>query len=211
MVSLTLYGNKKAACTQKILILLEELNLKYTLENIDLTKGEHKTESYLKLQPFGKVPVITYHEDTIFESRSILRYIALNNKEIKDLLGDVYCDVWLEAESQNFNPPISKIVYEKLFKNEKPDESIISNNLKQLESVLDVYEKRLASVQYIGGEEYSIADISHIPYIHYFLKAGYKSVLKSRPNVYNWLKKIMKRDAVRHVLENSDHTRRERV
>lgn len=204
MVNLTVYGNEKAACTQKILILLEELNLKYTFESIDLSKNEHKDPEYMKIQPFGKIPVIKYGDNTIFESRSILRYIASNNQDVDDFLGDHEVDMWLEVESQNFNGPISKIVYEKMYKKDsKPDESLIETSLEELKKVLEVYENRLEDNMFIGGNEngYSIADISHIPYFNYFIKCGYKQVLKKYPNVYNWLKRIMKREYVKRVLK----------
>lgn len=201
MVKLNVYGNAKSTCTQRILILLEELDLKYNYNEIDLSKQENKTEEYVKSQPFGKVPYIEYGEKTIFESRTILRYISKNNREPEDFYGDVYTDMWLEAESQNFNPYISKIVYEKMFKKEDGDNVIIERNLEELEKVLDVYNKILSERDYIAGEHYTIADISHIPYAYYFLKAGHKDVLKKRMNVYNWLKRIMRREAVKRVLE----------
>jgi glutathione S-transferase len=209
MVNLTVYGNEKAACTQKVLILLEELNLKYTFRSIDLSNNEQKDPEYMKMQPFGKIPVIQYGDNTIFESRSILRYIASNNQEIEDLMGDYEVDMWLEVESQNFNGPISKIVHEKLFKkwkdNEaKVDEVVVDNCLDELKKVLEVYDKRLEDSLYIGGNEngYSIADISHIPYFNYFIKCGYKNILKKYPNVYNWLKRIMKRECVKGILKS---------
>ena len=116
MVQLTVYGSPIATCTQRVLILLEELQLKYELREVDLMKGQQKDPRYLQLQPFGKVPVIIYGNHTIFESRTILRYIAKNNTEDTDLTLDssVYVDMWLEVESQNFNPAISKFVYEKV-------------------------------------------------------------------------------------------------
>jgi len=205
MVEVTLYGNKMATCTQRILILLEELNLKYNFKNIDLKKNEHKTEEFLQLQPFGKVPAMTYGERKLFESRSILRYIAKNNIEFEDFLGDTEVDVWLEAESQNFNPLASKIVYEKVFKkmwNKESDEKVVEECVKELEKVLDIYEKRLENVPYIAGESYSIADISHIPYSNHLLRCGFKDLFKSRPNVYKWIKRIMKREAVENVLRH---------
>jgi glutathione S-transferase len=209
MVNLTVYGNERAACTQKVLILLEELNLKYTFRSIDLSNNEQKDPEYMKMQPFGKIPVIQYGDNTIFESRSILRYIASNNQEIEDLMGDHEVDMWLEVESQNFNGPISKIVYEKLFKKwkddeAKVDEAVVDNCLDELKKVLEVYDKRLEDNLYIGGNEngYSIADISHIPYFNYFIKCGYKNILKKYPNVYNWLKRIMKRECVKGVLKS---------
>ena len=205
MVQVDVYGHPQSTCTQRILILLEELNLKYDLKTIDLSKNEHKKQEFLELQPFGKIPVVKYGSRTLFESRSILRYIAKNNIEIEDLLGNIDTDIWLEVESQNYNPLVSTIIYEKLFKklsdpDAKPDETIIENALKQLEKVLDIYEQRLKTNPYISGESFTIADIAHIPYTNYMLRFGYKELYKSRPNVYKWLKRIMKRDSVRYVL-----------
>jgi glutathione S-transferase len=209
MVNVEVYGNIKATCTQRVLILLEELNLKYSLKNVDLTKGEQKDQDFLKLNPFGQVPAIEYGDRNLFESRSILRYIAKNNIDIEDLLGDTDTDLWLEVESQQFNPPASKIVYEKVFKKwfdetpDKPDEDILAESVKSLEKVLDVYEKQLENNNYISGDTYSIADISHIPYINQLLRCGYKDLFKSRPNVYKWVKRIIKRDNVQYILSES--------
>jgi len=206
MVEVVLYGDKVATCTQKILILLEELNLKYNFTNVDLKKGEHKEEKFKELQPFGKVPAMTYGDRSLFESRCILRYIAKNNVELEDFLGDTEVDLWLEVESQNFNPPADKIVYEKVFKKmygSEPDEKVVESSVVELEKVLDVYEKRLEDFLYIGGDKFSIADISHIPYVNHLLRCGFKDLFKSRPNVYKWIKRIMKRDAVENVLKQS--------
>lgn len=209
MVQLEVYGDPHSMCTQKILILLEELNLKYDLKRVDLAKNDNNSDEFLKLNPFGKVPAVKYGSRSLFESRSILRYIAKNNVEIEDLLGDIEVDVWLECEGQNYNPLVSKIIYESVFKklynkDEKSDEEVVDKLLKDLEKVLDIYEDRLKRVAYIGGDIFSIADISHIPYTNYMLRVGYKDMYKSRPNVYKWLKRIMKRDSVKYILSNNN-------
>ena len=213
MVQVDVYGDARATCTQRVLILLEELDLKYDLKSVDLSKGDHKTPEFMELQPFGKVPAIKYDDRVVFESRSILRYIAKNNVEIKDFLGGTDVDIWLEVESQNYNPPVSRIVNEKLFKKwrgERPDLEVVKSSVEELERVLDVYERRLATVPFIGGEEFSIADISHIPYTNYLLKCGYKELYKGRPNVYKWLKRIVKRDSVQFLLKENDHGKEEK-
>jgi len=203
MVQVNVYGDAKATCTQRVLILLEELSLKYDMRPVDLSKGEQRGEEFMKLQPFGKVPALEYDDRVLFESRSILRYVAKNNNDIVDLLGDADTDIWLEVESQNYNPHVSKIVNERLFKKwrgEKPDMTIVENELKALEAVLDVYERRLSDVSFIGGDHFSIADISHIPYTNYMLRCGYKELYKSRPNVYRWVKQIIKRPSVKSLV-----------
>ncbi len=221
MVNVEVYGDTKASCTQRVLIMLEELNLKYSLKPVDLSKGEQREPEFLKLNPFGQVPVIDYGDRTLFESRSILRYIAKNNLDIEDLLCSTDTDLWLEVESQQFNPPASKIIYEKIYKKMtdeihdkpdtqdkpdkqgKPDQDILADSVKSLERVLDVYEKQLETNTYISGETFTIADISHIPVINQLLKCGYKNLFKSRPNVYKWIKKIIKRESAQAVLSES--------
>lgn len=203
---IVLYGDRRATCVQRILILLEELKLKYHFEDVSLMKGEHKSEEFLKLQPFGKVPVVKYDDEYIFESRCILRFIARHNRDYKDLYEDITehdVDQWLEVEGHNFNPHISKIVYEKLFKqmrNEKPDENAVEHSLVELEKVLSIYEKRLQKYDYIAGDNFSIADISHIPYIHYFLKCGYADVIKKHRHVHKWVRRMLRRKHVFQVL-----------
>jgi len=207
MVKLVVYGSEKATCSQRVLILLEELELKYSFKNLDLKKGEQKAQEYLEKHPFGKVPFVEYGSHNIFESRSILRYVSKMNRdednETSDLYDDVNVDVWLEVESQYYNPLVSKIVYERMWKDGTPDEKIINDAIKELEKVLDVYEGQLSKNEYISGSSFSIADISNIPYTYYMLKCGYKELYKSRPHVYNWLKKMMRRESVRRVLEGT--------
>ena len=212
MVQVDVYGDTRATCVQRVLILLEELDLKYNVIKVDLLKNEHKAKDFLKLQPFGKIPVVKYDDRVIFESRSILKYIAKNNLDIKDLLGGTDVDIWLEVESQNYNPAVSKIVNEKLFKKwrgEKADEDVVKKSLEELEKVLDVYEGRLSECPYIGGDFFSIADISHIPYTNYLLKCGYKDLYKKRPNVYKWLKRIVKRDSVQYLKQKESQSEKE--
>lgn len=203
MVLVELYGDNRATCTLRVMILLEELKLKFKFNQVDLFKGEQKSEEYCALQPFGKVPAMKYGDRVIFESRAIMRYIALANREIEDFIPDFDAEMWLEVEGQEYNGPISKIVYEKMWKDGGCDEAVVKEAAGQLEKVLDVYEKQLATRKYLAGDTYSIADMAHIPYTYYLIKCGYKDMLKKRPNVYNWLKDIMRRPAVKATLDSN--------
>lgn len=192
MVTVTLHGDRMSPCTLRIEILLEELNLKYNFESNCAQTS------------------VTYGDNHLYETRSILRYISKNNTDDLDLtLDDAFeVDMWLETESQMFNPLISKIVNEKLFKkweHKKPDESLVRETLEELKQVLDKYEARLSESKYIGGDYFSIADISHIPYLNFFVtcNSSYKSFLKEYPHVYKWFKRMMMRESVKDVLSQS--------
>ncbi|CAI5957870.1 unnamed protein product, partial [Closterium sp. NIES-64] len=76
-------------------------------------------------------------------------------------------NLWLEVESQNYNPPISGLIAEKIFKPRKgltTDEAKAAEYKAKLSQVLDVYEARLASNDYLSGSFFSLADLVHLPY-----------------------------------------------
>lgn len=62
--------------TARVLVTILEKELPYELIFVDIAKGEQKKEDYLKMQPFGKVPVMDDDGFVMFESRAICRYLA---------------------------------------------------------------------------------------------------------------------------------------
>ena len=55
---LKLYGTAIATCTQRVLVVANQLGVTVELVNVDLTKQEQKSPEYLKKQPFGQVPYL---------------------------------------------------------------------------------------------------------------------------------------------------------
>ncbi|GAB5389471.1 MAG: glutathione S-transferase [Alphaproteobacteria bacterium] len=79
-MSLTLY-HASPSRSSMILWLLEELGCDYDLAPIDFDKGGHRTESFLALNPMGKVPTLTHdhpsgQQVTLTESTAIALYLA---------------------------------------------------------------------------------------------------------------------------------------
>jgi glutathione S-transferase len=177
----------------RVQVVLEELGREYELVPVSLGAGEHKTPEHLARQPFGKVPALEDGDLTLFESRTICRYLAKGTPLAggEDAHKAALVDNWLEVEGHNYGPPVGAVVYEKVFRQMfggEPDESIIDKNLSQLERVLDVYESRLRDHKYLAGDELSIADLSHLPYTVYLIeKGGVVEPFENRPNVWRWL------------------------
>lgn len=73
---LKVHGAKRSTCTQRVLTALYEKNVPFELVTINFSVGEHKSEKHMKLQPFGKVPVLDDDGFILFESRAIAKYIA---------------------------------------------------------------------------------------------------------------------------------------
>ena len=57
-------------------LFLSLLGLDFDLVEVDLLKAEQKTEAFLKLNPFGQVPVLEDDGVVIADSNAILVYLA---------------------------------------------------------------------------------------------------------------------------------------
>jgi glutathione S-transferase len=215
-MTLIVHGALYSTCTQRVLTTLEELNVEdYRLEAVDLAKGAHKSPDFLKLQPFGEVPVLQDGDLTIFESRAIVRYLSEKFAgQGTPLLGQTpkekaVVSQWLEVESQNYNPAVAPIVFEKVFKGmmgAATDEAVVAEKAAKLEKVLDVYEAHLAKSKFLAGESFSLADLSHLPYTNLLMNgAGKAELITSRPHVSAWWSTISQRPAFQKVLALSKH------
>jgi len=70
-----LYDFKSSPNCQRVKIVLAEKNLPYEIVPIDLRKQEQKTPGYLRLNPYGKVPVLTDDGTVLYESCIINEYL----------------------------------------------------------------------------------------------------------------------------------------
>ncbi|XP_010904820.1 probable glutathione S-transferase GSTF1 [Elaeis guineensis] len=201
------YGPPMSTCTARVISTLEEMGAEYEVVPIDFEAGEHKQPPHLARNPFGQVPAFEDGDLMLFESRAIARYVARKYKSSgPDLLREgnlqesAMVDLWLEVESQQYNPAIAPIVYQCLvipMRGGVADQKLIDANVEKLGKVLDVYEDHLSKTKYLAGDFFSLADLSHLPYTHYFMATPYASLFESRPHVQAWWQDLSSRPAVR--------------
>jgi glutathione S-transferase len=208
-MTLIVHGAAFSTCTQRVLTTLAELGVDdYKLEPVDMMKGQHKSPDFLKLQPFGQIPVLKDGDLTIFESRAIVRYLVEKYENTtltgKTLAERAVVNQWWEVESQNFNPPTASIVFQVVFTpifGLERDDKVVAEQVAKLEKVLDVYEARLSSSKYLAGDSFTLADLSHLPYANLLVTAAGKSELfTSRPHLSAWWKDISSRPTFQKVL-----------
>lgn len=200
------YGSPK-----RVLVCLIEKQIEFETVDIDLFKGEHKEPEFLKLQPFGVLPVIQDGDYTLYESRAIIRYYAEKYKDQgTDLLGKTIeerglVEQWLEVESQNFHPLIYNLVMNVLFAplmGVPSDTKLIEESDEKLKKVLDIYEERLSKTKYLAGDFFSLADLSHLPFGHYLVnQTGRGNLVRERKHVSAWWDDISNRPSWKKVLE----------
>jgi glutathione S-transferase len=72
---LVLYNNNLSVCSQKVRIVLLEKDVPWTNRDLSITKGEHLTPEFKKMNPRGVVPVLAHDGNTIVESSVICTYL----------------------------------------------------------------------------------------------------------------------------------------
>ncbi|KAK1280032.1 putative glutathione S-transferase GSTF1 [Acorus gramineus] len=202
------YGMPQSIATARVLAALEEKEASYELVFVNLLIGEHKQPAHLARNPFGQLPAFEDGNLMLFESRAVARYVAKKYDSGTDLLrsGDAeeaaLVDVWLDVEANHFDPPIAVISYQYVVLpifGGVTDEKVVEENAAKLEKVLDVYEERLSKSKYLAGDFFSLADLSHFPYIHRFMLTPKATLITSRPHVNAWWEAISSRPAVKKV------------
>ncbi|KIO19252.1 hypothetical protein M407DRAFT_31106 [Tulasnella calospora MUT 4182] len=143
--------------------------------HVDIGAGEHKSEAFLKMQPFGQIPVLEDDGFYLFESRAITRYIATKYADQgtnllpdpNDLKAVALFEQAACIEQADFDPYASEIAVEKVFKPHRgaaPDEAVFTKLVTSLNSKLDGYEKILSKQKYLGGDQLTLVDLWHLPY-----------------------------------------------
>jgi GST-like protein len=210
---ITLYGMGSPNVV-KVFIALEELALPYTVQPVDVFTGKQFDDAFLKLNPNAKVPVIVDPEGpngkpyTCFESGAILLYLAEKTGKLlpKDTAARFDVIQWLMTQMSTVGPMFGQFVHFMRFAPAGNDYSK-SRYLTQATRVTEVIDQRLASAPYLGGAEYSIADVATFPWmrnIPMFLGADAMAKL---PNVARWVKAIDERPAVKKAIAAADEVR----
>ena len=71
-----LLGRQTSGNVQKVLFMLEEIKVPYVREDYGRQFSNTQTPEYLALNPNGKVPTFVDGDTVIWESNTILRYLA---------------------------------------------------------------------------------------------------------------------------------------
>ncbi|KAK4276479.1 hypothetical protein QN277_014622 [Acacia crassicarpa] len=205
------YGPTLSTAVSRVLACLIEKDVQFRLVPLNMSKGEHKKPEFLKIHPFGQVPAFEDESISLFESRAICRYICekhpkKGNEALygTNPLAKASIDQWLEAEGQSFNPPTSVLVFQLAFAPRmkiKQDEGAINLNGEKLAKVLDVYDRRLEESRFLAGDEFSLADLSHLPNTHYLMGTEKGELFTSRKNVFRWWSEISTRDSWKQVAD----------
>ncbi|XP_031282668.1 glutathione S-transferase-like [Pistacia vera] len=203
MAVLKVHGAVLSTASMRVFACLYEKDLDFQFVPVDMKAGQHKSETFLSLNPFGQIPAVEVGDQKLFESRAITQYIA---EEYADKGTQLTCPgkplaplfVWKEVEAHQFDPVASKLIWELVYKpmyGTTTDPAVVEENEAKLGKVLDIYEARLAQSKYLACDCFTLADMHHLPNLHYLMGTPVKKLFDSRPHVSAWAANISSRPA----------------
>lgn len=153
----------------KATIALEELEMAYRLHHVKIDDGEHRRPEFLKLNPHGRIPVITDEETgiTLFESAAILLYLAERSGRLlpKGEKARWQAIQWLQFHTASMGPILGQRVHFEMFAPTKLAQAIERYH-RLSEEVFATLDARLGDVPWLAGDDYSIADIATFGWTH---------------------------------------------
>lgn len=160
-------------------------NLKAERKFVDLLKGEHTGEAYMKINPDHTVPTLVDGPLTLWESRAIMQYLM--NKYApgsdlypKDPVRRAPVDRLLQYDVSTLFPPIRAYMVPQLFQQKEAD----PEKEAEVKKVLDYVDKLLAKQTYVAATHLTIADLSMDGSISFLDAKAWN--FGSWPNIVAW-------------------------
>ena len=186
---------------KKVQIMLEETGLNYKALPINISANAQFAPDFLKISPNNKIPAIVDSKGpkgkpySLFESGAILIYLA---GKTNTLLGTTETDrydilQWLMFQMGGLGPMLGQAHHFRIYAPQKIDYAI-QRYTQEAQRLYGVMDRRLAQCEYLGCNEYSIADIAAWPWIASYERQGVD--IAAYPNVRRWYESIGSRPAV---------------
>ncbi|TNV18011.1 GSH-dependent disulfide bond oxidoreductase [Buttiauxella sp. B2] len=193
----------------KITLFLEEAGLDYALHRIDIGKGDQFQPAFLAISPNNKIPAIIDRHPadgggplSLFESGEILLYLAEKTGMLlsKDLRERVHTLQWLFWQVGGFGPMLGQNHHFNHFA-PQPVPYAIERYQVETQRLYSVLNKQLEKTPWLGGNEYSIADIATYPWT--VSHERQRINLANFPAIQNWFERIRSRPATERAYEQA--------
>lgn len=185
--------------SRRLTILLEELELPYEVVPVNIRAGEQWRPEILALNPFGKLPILTWQEGgeqrVLFESGALLLTLAERSGRLLPCSGAARESTlaWLMVALTGLAPASGQAHHWLALAPERLP-TAINNAQSAVRRVCEMLNQRLAGRDYLA-DQYSIADIAAFPWVERHSWTGVE--LNDYPQLLEWLQRLAQRSAVR--------------
>ena len=197
----------------KASVMLEETGLPYEPHLVRFDLKQQLSAEFRSLNPYAKIPAIIDPLGpgdsplALFESGAILIYLADKSGKFLAVSGVARYETlqWLMFTSANISPIFGQVgFFHKFSGKEYEDKRPRDRYVAESRRLLDLIEERLATREWIMGNEFTVADIGTFPMIRNlvgYYGAGDLVRIQELPNVQRALAAFIARPAVARAVQ----------
>lgn len=217
---LLVHSTPGGANPMKVLIILEELNLPYTIEVTSF--ANIKNPAFIALNPNGRAPALTDPNTslTLWESGAIIQYLIATYDTAHTLTHGPSTqqhhleNQWLQFQMSGQGPYYGQAMWFAKFHPEDVP-SAKERYLKEVirvQGVLDGWLAKEEGREYLVGNKCTYADLAFVPWDHLTTLileaqgkgADWEVMQKDAPNWWKWTRRLLEREPVKRAIAKAD-------
>lgn len=161
---LQLKGRVNSANVMKALWVLDEIGLDYEREDVGRQFGKNHEAPYLRLNPNGRIPTIVDGDLVLWESNSIVRYLAATHSAgtlwPTDPVDRARCEMWMDWQLSELASGMVPVFHGLIRKSsEERDMDAINAARDVWAAKWRILDDHLSRHTYVGGDSFTMADI----------------------------------------------------
>ncbi|XP_044530884.1 glutathione S-transferase theta-1-like [Gracilinanus agilis] len=192
---LNLYLDLLNPSCRSVYIFARRNQITFEMIPVDLMKAQHRSEDFVKINPFMKVPVLTDESFILRESIAILiylcrRYRAPDYWYPADARRCARVDEFLAWGELNLKRQCNKFLWMKLliphfFKCDVPESKVEEATVELTRTLGVLVKKFLQNKAFLVGERLTLADLVALEDVVQALSSGY-NIIENRPLIQRW-------------------------
>ena len=202
---ISIWGRANSVNVQKVLWCLSELDLPYERIDAGMAFGKNNEPQYLAMNPNGRVPTLIDGGFVLWESNSIMRYLAMAYGQGSPIYPQspqrrAAVDRWLDWTLSTLQP-VDRPVFWALVRTpvEQRDTIAIQRDVDAEAVQWRIVDRQLATRRFIEGEDFTLADIALGAYARRWL--GVEGVSKpGLPHLDRWFAQFSERAGFRQFV-----------
>ena len=187
-------GRADSANVQKVIWCCAELGLGYEREDIGGRFGGNKEPAYLALNPNGLVPTLVEDDDVLWESNTIIRYLASREARLipSDIRGRAEVERWMDWQLFAVAPPhVPLFVGLVRTPPEKRDWDKIKDGRDRTARAFTILDQALEQRDWVAGAAFSVADIAMGPFVYRWFEMDIER--EDLPHLERWYNQLRQR------------------
>ena len=173
----------------KVVWLVQHLDLKVAKVTLSVLAGDTRTTAFLELNPKGRAPVLLLDDGAVLsESNAIVGYLAAGSPLVPaDRLERSQMLSWMFWEQATLAPTIAQRRFHRTLQ-QRPDEEIDPKLLATGRRALALMEGALQGRRVLVGESLTLADLTLLAYSRLAGEGGFD--MRLYPSVRAWMARV---------------------